>query len=155
MSAEVVGRIIVRVPGLQPQLGHGRFSPAPQQSRFPCVWEPSTFAGGVIVEPSRSFLGPGEVAAVCGLLLYSQRLFSLFSLSFSSLGASFFGCFQPGWFFQMPLPSFCFVGAPYVAWVFFTRVYFLLELFFLKALLPTSSFYFYPQQWFLYHTGLC
>ena len=30
-----------------------------------------TFAGGVIVEPSRSFLGSGEVAAVCGLLLHS------------------------------------------------------------------------------------
>ena len=30
----------------------------------------------------------------------------------------------------MPLPSFCFVGALYVAWVFFTWVYFLLEPFF-------------------------
>ena len=52
-------------------------------------------------------------------------------LSLSSLGASFFGCFQPCWFFQMPFPSFWFVGALYVAWVFFTWVYFLLELFFL------------------------
>jgi hypothetical protein len=33
------------------------------------VWEPSP--GGVIVEPSRSFLGSGEVAAICGLLLHS------------------------------------------------------------------------------------
>jgi hypothetical protein len=30
----------------------------------------------------------------------------------------------------MHFPSFCFVGALYVAWVFFTWVYFLLELFF-------------------------
>jgi hypothetical protein len=28
------------------------------------------------------------------------------SASPKSLGASFFGCFQPCWFFQMPLPSF-------------------------------------------------
>jgi hypothetical protein len=34
-------------------------------------------------------------------------LFSSLSL-FSSLDASFFGCFQPFWFFQMPLPSFFF-----------------------------------------------
>jgi hypothetical protein len=36
-----------------------------------------------------------------------------------SLCASFFRCFQPCWFFLMPLPSFCFVGALYVAWVLF------------------------------------
>jgi hypothetical protein len=89
----------------------------------------------VIVEPSRSFLGSDEVAAVLRLWLATsflgvEGIFSLFSLSFSSLGASFFGCFQPFWFFQMPFPSFCFVGALYVAWVFFTWVYFLLELFF-------------------------
>jgi hypothetical protein len=28
-------------------------------------------SGGMIVEPSRSFLGSGEVAAVCGLLIHS------------------------------------------------------------------------------------
>jgi hypothetical protein len=33
----------------------------------------------------------------------------------------------------MPFPSFCFVGALYVAWVFFTWVYFLLEPFFSVA----------------------
>ena len=32
--------------------------------------------------------------------------FSFLGGNFSSLGASFFGCFQPCWFFQMPLPSF-------------------------------------------------
>jgi hypothetical protein len=30
---------------------------------------------------------------------------------------SFVGGFQRCWFFQMPLPSFCFSGALYVAWV--------------------------------------
>jgi hypothetical protein len=74
----------------------------------------------VVVEPSGSFLGPGEVAAVCGLLIHfllelfflllhsygSMVFFSALSL-FSSLDASFFGCFQPPcWFFQMPFPSF-------------------------------------------------
>jgi hypothetical protein len=49
--------------------GHGRVSPAPQRSQFPCVWEPSP--GGVIMEPSRSFLGSNEVAAVSGLLPHS------------------------------------------------------------------------------------
>jgi hypothetical protein len=47
--------------------------------------------------------------------------------------ASFFGCFEPCWFFQMPLPSFCFVGALYVSWVFLTWIYFLLEPFFFLA----------------------
>ena len=42
----------------------------------------------------------------CYLIPRDRGFFFLFSLSFSSLGASFFGCFQPCWFFQMPLPSF-------------------------------------------------
>jgi hypothetical protein len=54
----------------------------------------------------------------------------LFSLSFSSLDASFFGCFQPCWFFQMHVPSFWFAGALYVAWVSFTWVYFSVRTFF-------------------------
>jgi hypothetical protein len=50
------------------------------------------------------------------------------------LGASFFGCFQPCWFFQMPLPSFCFVGALYVAWVLFNAGLFSVRtLFFLAS----------------------
>jgi hypothetical protein len=40
-------------------------------SAIPILLRMGTFAGGVIMEPSRSFLGPGEVAAVCGLLLHS------------------------------------------------------------------------------------
>jgi hypothetical protein len=40
-------------------------------SAIPIRLRTGTFAGGVIVEPSRSFLGSGEVAAVCGLLLHS------------------------------------------------------------------------------------
>jgi hypothetical protein len=55
----------------------------------------------------------------CYLIPRDRGFFFLFSLSFSSLDASVFGCFQPCWFFQMPLPSFCFVGALYVAWVLF------------------------------------
>jgi hypothetical protein len=48
----------------------------------------------------------------------------------SNLGASFFGCFQPCWFFQMPLPSFCFIGAFYVAWVLFYVGFFSVGTFF-------------------------
>jgi hypothetical protein len=55
----------------------------------------------------------------CYFIPRGRGFFFLFSLSFSSLGASFFGCFQPCWFFQMPLPSFCFVCALYAAWVLF------------------------------------
>jgi hypothetical protein len=69
----------------------------------------------------------------CYFIPRGWGFFFLFFLSFSSLDASFFGCFQPCWFFQMPLPSFCFVGALYVALFFFTWVYFLLELFFFKS----------------------
>jgi hypothetical protein len=43
----------------------------------------------------------------------------------SSLSVLRFACAP-----QMPFPSFWFVGALYVAWVSFTRVYFLLEPFF-------------------------
>jgi hypothetical protein len=51
----------------------------------------------------------------------------------ASLGASFFGCFQPCWFFQMPLPSFCFVSALYVAWVFFYVGLFSVRTFFFSS----------------------
>jgi hypothetical protein len=51
-----------------------------------------TFAGGVIVEPSRSFLGSGEVAAVCGLLLHI-------------LGFVFFFLSSPSLFLPLVLPS--------------------------------------------------
>jgi hypothetical protein len=39
----------------------------------------------------------------------------------------------------MLLPSFCFVGGLYVAWVFFTWVYFLLEPFFFSMTRTTQA----------------
>jgi hypothetical protein len=53
---------------------------------------------------------------------------------FSPLGASFFGCFRPCWFFQMHFPSFWVVVALYVAWVSFTWVYYMLEPSFFKKI---------------------
>ena len=38
---------------------------------IPILLRKGTLAGEKIVEPSRSFLGSGEEATVCGLLLYS------------------------------------------------------------------------------------
>jgi hypothetical protein len=76
----------------------------------------------------------------CYFISRGRGFFSLFSLSFfSSLGASFFGCFQPGRFFQMPFPSLCFVGALYVAWVFLTWVYFCLP----PRLFSVRTFFFF------------
>jgi hypothetical protein len=40
-------------------------------SAIPILLRMGTFAEGLIVEPSRSFLGSGEVAAVFGLLPHS------------------------------------------------------------------------------------
>jgi hypothetical protein len=39
----------------------------------------------------------------------------------------------------MPFPSFWFVGALYVAWVFFTWVYFLLDFFFFRTLTANGN----------------
>jgi hypothetical protein len=66
----------------------------------------------------------------CYFIPRGRGFFFVFSLSLFCLGASFFGCFQPSWFFQMPLPSFCFVARFMLLGSFFTWVYFLLEPFF-------------------------
>jgi hypothetical protein len=48
-------------------------------------------------------------------------------LATSFLGVEFFFCRRSLFFLPLVLPSLGFVGALYVAWVFFTWVYFLLE----------------------------
>ena len=57
-----------------------------------------TFVGGVIVEPSRSLLGSGEVATAWGLLLHSlgRRVYFFFPL-FSSLSFFFLPLLLPPW----------------------------------------------------------
>jgi hypothetical protein len=75
----------------------------------------------------------------CYFIPRGRGFFFLFSLSFSSLGASFFGCFQPCWFFQMPLPSFVLSARFMLLGSFFTWVYFLLEPFFESLSSSTSS----------------
>jgi hypothetical protein len=94
-----------------------------------------TFAGGVIVEPSRSFLGSGEVAAVSGLLPHSQGSRVLFSL----LSLFFFPWYFLLWVFLALLvlsdasSFFCFSARFMLLGSFFAWVYFLLELFFLAV----------------------
>jgi hypothetical protein len=65
MSAEVVGRIIARDFNLNLVIDGSR-----QPLSDPNSPAYGNLRRGVIVEPSRSFLGSGEVAAVCGLLLH-------------------------------------------------------------------------------------
>jgi hypothetical protein len=79
ISAEVVGRIIARDFNLN-LVTDGPRQPL-SDPNSPAYGKPHSDPnspaygnlrrGGVIVEPSRSFLGSGEVAAVCGLLLHS------------------------------------------------------------------------------------
>jgi hypothetical protein len=78
------------------------------------------------------------VAAVCGLLLHSYEssffffLFSLLSLFFLPVVRPSLGVFSLAGSFRCLFLLFWFVGALYVAWVSFTWVYFLLELFFFR-----------------------
>jgi hypothetical protein len=92
-----------------------------------------TFAGGVIVEPSRSFLGSGEVAAVwLASSFLGAEVFFLSSLSlFLPLVLPSLGVFSPAGSFRCLFLLFALSARFMLFGSFFTWVYFLLELFFL------------------------
>ena len=63
----------------------------------------------------------------CYLIPRGRGFFFLFSLSFSSLGASFFGCFSALLVLSDASSFFCFLARFMLLGFFFTWVYFLLE----------------------------
>jgi hypothetical protein len=108
-----------------------------------------TFAGGVIVEPSRSFLGSGEVAAVSGLLPHSQGVEVLFfsSLSlFLPLVLPSLGVFSLAGSFRC-LFLLLFLGALYVAWVLFYVGLFSVRTFFFVHAQLTKKRSIQPPGW--------
>jgi hypothetical protein len=71
----------------------------------------------------------------CYLIPRGRGFFFLFSLSFSSLGVSFFGCFSALLVLSDASSFFCFLARFMLLGSFFTWVYFLLEPFFFFAIL--------------------